>query len=319
MRDDARSAEPGDDAVGQIAGALGGAAGHYQHVAFEKRAPHRRLELRIIVRDRAEKDRIAAVLIYRSSDDRAVGIVDRGGAQRRTRLHQFVTGRDDGNARPARDADIRDAACRQNADLARADHRSGPQQGLAAGDVGPGVGDELSGRNGAAHLDAGAARRLRAAGRDRRRRSRQHRLGGRGAARDRFVVEHEPHRGSFARRGQIDRADGKPVDIGTVEGRHVERRHHIVGERAAERIGKPALLPHGRARKQRGLKPSHGFFARQDRQELVLLTAVAVVRGWSLGHLPIHVIHAIDRHRPACLPQILRWAPGSAATRPRGP
>ena len=34
------------------------------------------------VRDGAEKDRITAVFIYRRGDDRAVGIVDRGGPER---------------------------------------------------------------------------------------------------------------------------------------------------------------------------------------------------------------------------------------------
>ena len=93
----------------------------------------------------------------RRGDDRAVGVVDRGRAQRLARLHQFIAGREDGDARPARDGHLRDAAGRQHADLARADDGAGAQQRLAARDVGAGIGDELPGRSGAADLDRAMA------------------------------------------------------------------------------------------------------------------------------------------------------------------
>ncbi len=120
-------------------------------------------------------------------DDRAIGVVDRGRAQRLARLHQLVAGGDHGDARPARDGNLRDPAGRAHADLARADHGAGAQQRLAARDVGTGIGHELPGRGGAADLDRATADRLgmldhddgvgaarqRAAGRNRRRGSRQ--------------------------------------------------------------------------------------------------------------------------------------------------
>ena len=55
--------------------------------------------------------------------------------------------------------DLRDAAGRQHADLARADDGAGAQQRFAARDVGAGIGDELSGRGGAADFDRAVARR----------------------------------------------------------------------------------------------------------------------------------------------------------------
>ena len=74
--------EPRDDAVGDVARALRGAARQHQHVARLKRLAHRGFELRLVVGNGAEKHRLAAVLADRRGDDRAVGVVDRGRAQR---------------------------------------------------------------------------------------------------------------------------------------------------------------------------------------------------------------------------------------------
>ena len=153
MGDDAGLAEPADDAVGHVARAFGRAARQHQHVAGFQRLAHRGFELRFVVGDGAEKMRLAAVLRDRRRDDRAVGVVDRGRAQRLAGLHQFVAGGDDGDARPARDGNLRDAAGRQHADLARADDGAGAQQRLAAGDIGTGIGHELTGGSGAADFD----------------------------------------------------------------------------------------------------------------------------------------------------------------------
>ena len=221
-----------------------------------ERLAHRGFELRFVVGDGAEKMGLAAILRDRRGDDRAVGVVDRGRAQRLAGLHQFVAGGDDGDARPARDGDLRDAAGRQHADLARADDGAGAQQRLAAGDIGAGIGDELSGRSGAADLDRARPRRLgvldhddgvcaarhRTAGRDRRGRARQDRPRRRDAAGDHLVVQHHAHRRRLAGRSEIGRTHRKAIDIGAVERRHVDRRHHVFGERAAERIGERALL-----------------------------------------------------------------------------
>ena len=145
--------EPRDDAMRDVAGALRGAAGQHQHVAGFERLAHRGFEFFLVIGDGAEKHRLAAVLADRRGDDGAVGVVDRGRAQRLSRLHQFVAGGDHRDARPSRDRNLRDAAGRQHADLARADHGAGAQQILAARDVGAGIGDELPGRGGAADLD----------------------------------------------------------------------------------------------------------------------------------------------------------------------
>ena len=100
-----------DDAMRHIARALRGAAGQHQHVAGLKRPAHGGFELFLVIGNGAEEDRLAAVLVHRRGDDRAVGVVDRGGAQRLAGLHQFVAGRDHGDARPARDQNF--AKCRR--------------------------------------------------------------------------------------------------------------------------------------------------------------------------------------------------------------
>ncbi|MHC2275286.1 hypothetical protein ACVME8_001897 [Bradyrhizobium diazoefficiens] len=81
MRDDAGLAEPADDAVGQVARAFRRAAGEHQHVGVRQRAAHRRFELLFVVGNGAEEDCLAAILVDRGRDDRAVGVVDLRGAR----------------------------------------------------------------------------------------------------------------------------------------------------------------------------------------------------------------------------------------------
>ena len=161
VRDDARVAQPADDPMRQIAGALRGAAGQHQHLAGRERITHRSFELVFVVGNGAEKHRFAAIFVHRRCDDRTIGVIDCGRRQRLTGLHQFVAGRDHRNARPAGDGDVRDAAGRQHADLARADDGAGAQQRLAAGDIGTGIGHELPWGSGAADFDRRMSRRLR--------------------------------------------------------------------------------------------------------------------------------------------------------------
>ena len=261
-------AEPADDAMGDVARALRGAARQHQHVAFRKRLAHRRFKRGLVIGDGAEKMRFAAILVDRRRDDRAIGVVDRGRPQRFARLHQFISGRDHRDARLARHRNFSDAAGRQHADLARTDDGAGAQQGLAARDVGAGIRDELPGRRGTADLDrarAGGLRvldhhdgiraaRQRAAGRDRRRRARQHRPLRRDTAGDHLVVEPQAYGRGFVRRGEIGRAHRKAVDIGTVERRHVDRRRDVLAQRTTKRIRELARLAGDRPRKQRGLE-----------------------------------------------------------------
>ena len=184
---------------------------------------------------------------------------------------------------------------------------------LAARDVGAGIGYELPGRGGAADLDRARAgglgvldhddgvgtARHRPAGRNRGGGARQHRPCRRDAAGDHFVVQHQANRRRFSGRGKIGGAHRKTVDIGAVERRHVDRRHDILRQRAAERVGEPPLFGGNGAREQRRLEARQRVFARQDGQELVLLGGFAVFRllcAWSCRKLlsfPQHI--AIDR------------------------
>jgi hypothetical protein len=133
------------------------------------------------------------------------------------------------------------------------------------------------------HHDGVCPARHRTAGRDRRGRSRQYRPRRGGAAGDYLVVQHHADRRSLPGRRKIGRTHRKAIDIGAVERRHVDRRHHVLRERTAERVRERALLRRHRTWKQRGLETRQRILARQDRQELVL-NDVAISRRGRIGH-----------------------------------
>ncbi len=285
--DHARAAEPGHDAVRQVAGALGGATTEHDHVAGRKRVAHHRLEPRLVVRERAEPHRFAACLDDCGSKDRAVAVVDRARPQRLTRLHQLVTGRENRHLGPPRDVDRRQAAGRQHADLARADARAAPQQGLAAGDVGACVGDELAGGGGAPQLDrrplrgldelrvldhqhrVGAARQH-AAGRDRRRSPRLDRERRRTAARQDLAVEQEATRRRVARADEVGGTYRKPVHTGAIERRHVVRRRDVGAEHPAQRLFQRDTLARQGGEIEVALEARLRLLGRDDLEELLL-------------------------------------------------
>ncbi|MGY3508977.1 hypothetical protein ACVIQY_001952 [Bradyrhizobium sp. USDA 3051] len=158
------------------------------------------------------KTALSAVLVDRSSDDRAVGIVNRSRREHLAGLNQFVAGGDHGHTRFAHDAHLGKTASRQHAHLARAHDRAGAQQRLAARDIGSCVGYELPGRGGATDVDGGRSRRLgmldhdhgigtarqRTAGGNRRCRSRRHLQRGYGAAVNSLAIQPEANLRTFA-------------------------------------------------------------------------------------------------------------------------
>ena len=290
--DDPRRSQPRHEAVGEVAGALRGAARQDDHVAFGVGSADRRVERRLVVRDGAVEDGLAAVLGHRGADDRAVGVVDRRRRQRPARRDQLVAGREHADARTAEHRDGGEAAGGEHADLARADDGAAPQQGLASRDVRAGEADELAGRRRAPHRNArlrrilirvrlldhddrvGAARDRRAGG-DGRRRARSDDTGRGDAAGDDLVVQPQGNGRGFARRGDIRRAHRETVDGRAVEGRHVAGRSHVFGENTAQRLGKLGPLGPDRRRAQGALEAAHRLLARQHRQELFLGEGVA--------------------------------------------
>ena len=68
-----------------------------------ERAAHGGVERGLVVRKRAERNRLAARFGDRRRDDRAVGVVDRAGPQREPERRQFVAGRQHGDFRPPHD------------------------------------------------------------------------------------------------------------------------------------------------------------------------------------------------------------------------
>ena len=282
-----------DDAMGDVARAFGRAARQHQHVAGRQRLAHRGFELRLVIGDGAEKCASPPFSADRRRDDRAVGVVDRGRAQRLAGLHQFIAGGDDGDARPARDAHLRDAAGRQHADLARADDGASAQQRLAAGDIGTGIGDELSGRSGAADVDRAMAL---PAGCVRPSRRRRHRAAPDRRSRSTWPFPTRPAASARCRRRSSRRsasaAPATPRRQRRDRRNAPQSRRHWSGRTAARRSAPPRPRParsrarrragafrSDRARKQRGLETRQRILARQDGQELVLIGAITNLFG----------------------------------------
>jgi hypothetical protein len=91
------------------------------------------------------------------------------------------------------------------------------------------------------------------------------------------------HRRGLAGGSKVGRTHRKAIDIGAIERRHVDRRHDVLGERAAERIRKQPLLARHGAREQGGFETRQRILARQDGQELFLID-VTVLRRGRIGH-----------------------------------
>jgi hypothetical protein len=126
--------------------------------------------------------------------------------------------------------------------------------------------------------------RHRPAGCDRRGRSRQDRPCRRDAAGDHLVVQHHADRRRLTGGSEIGGAHRKAIDIGAIERRHIDRRRHVLGQRAAECVGELALLCGHRTREQCGLETRQRILTRQDGQELVLID-ITIFRRRGVGHL----------------------------------
>ena len=205
VRDDAGIAEPFDDTVRKIAGALGRASREDHEIAFEA-ARERARQRALVVGNDAEMHGGAAKLLDRGADDRGVGVVDGARAQRIAGRDDLVARREDRHSRPAVDGDLAEPQRRQHADLARGEVRSGAKHRLASRDVRAGVahvlaagerttdfeplaapgGDELRMLD---HQHRVGAARQHSAGRDRRRDAGDHGLARHDTGREDFVVE----------------------------------------------------------------------------------------------------------------------------------
>src|SRR5204863_7946767 len=87
--------------------------------------------------------------------------------------------------------------------------------------------------------------------------------------------ETQPPRGAVARARRVGGAQRKPVDIGAIERRHVDRRGDVGGEHAAERLGQADSL----AGQRREIDPPHEalarFLGRYDFEKLLLPRSTA--------------------------------------------
>jgi hypothetical protein len=80
-----------------------------------------------LVRESAERHRLAAGFADRGGDNRAVAVVDATRTEQLAGLDKFVAGRKHGNPRTAHDANRRKTASGEHPDLARADARASAQ------------------------------------------------------------------------------------------------------------------------------------------------------------------------------------------------
>ena len=247
MGDDARAPEPFDDAVGEIARALGGAAREDQHVALGERVTHGGFERLFVIDDGAEKQRRAAMFRHGRRHHGAVCVEYLRGRELGARLRQFIARRKHRHPWLGEHIQRANPAGRQQADFARADDRARAHERFAARHVRARMGDELSGPGRAANLDSvgpqglglldhndrvGAARQ-RATGGDGRRRAPRHTHMGRDATGDLFAIERQAHRRCFAGAGDIRCPETKAIDVGAVKGRHIDGRENVARQGAA--------------------------------------------------------------------------------------
>ena len=287
MNEDARGAEPCHHAVREIAGPFRCAAGKDSHVAGCERTAHGKLERALVVGEGTEGNRFAACFRDRRREDRTIAVVDLCRAERSSRCHQLVAGREHRNLGLAHHVDLGHAAGGEDADFPRRQECPAPQHHLAARNVGTGIRDELSGARGAAHLDRrrfvildqvgmldhqhriGAAWDD-AAGRDGSCRAGLDRKRRGMPADDDLAVEAQPPRQRVARAQGIGGTDRKTVDIGAVEGRNVDRCGHVLRQHAAKRRGQRDLLAGKRRRIDMARKPRARLLGRDHFEELFL-------------------------------------------------
>ena len=287
MHENAGRAQLCDDAMGEIAGAFRGAAGEHDHVALGERIAHRALKRRFTIRESTESDRLAAGFRDCRRDNRAIAVVDSRRRERGARWGQLIPSRKHRHLRLAHHRNLRIATGRENADLPRGDARPPAQYRLATGDVGAGIGNELSGRRGAAHVDCGrailllrlgmldhhhgiGAARNDAAGCDCGCGARHDLERGRMAADDDLAVETKAPRRAVARAGGFGGAQCTAIDIGAIERRHVDGRRDIGCERATERESKGDGFARQRRKLDVASEARARLLGRHDFQELLL-------------------------------------------------
>src|SRR5262245_10436555 len=90
------------------------------------------------------------------------------------------------------------------------------------------------------------------------------------ATSDDFAVQLEPPRLGVICAGTVGGTQGKAVDIGAVERRHVDRCGHVVRQHAPERRGKGHALARKRREVDMACKASARLLGRDDFEELLL-------------------------------------------------
>lgn len=104
MDDDSRRAKVRDDAIGQVAFSLGGAAREQHHVMGERLLQECGQALAVIGDD-AEHDRFAAQFADGVGQDGRVAVIDETGPHRRAGGDQLIAGREDRDPRLANGQD----------------------------------------------------------------------------------------------------------------------------------------------------------------------------------------------------------------------
>ena len=92
---------------------------------------------------------------------------------------------------------------------------------------------------------------------------------------DHLAVEMKPARRGVARARRVGGAQRKPVDIGAVERRHVDRRGHVVREHAVERHRERDRLAGKRHEIDPACEARMRLLGRNDFEELLLARGAA--------------------------------------------
>lgn len=300
MHDDAGVGVAGHRAVGDVAGALGGAAGEQHCIGRLEGGVERGCHGGGVVGDDAAAQRDAAQFLDRGGEHRAVGIEHLAGTDRRARGHQLIAGGDNCDAGGAEHSHLGGADGGQQRDLAGAEPGAEAQHRLAGADVGAGGADGGAGGDGLGDVDlCFALDRLGQLNHHHRvGTARDHAAGGDhggGAGADRLLRhlaggEHlgvEPEAAGCVGAGAVEvgRAHGEAVHVGAIEAGHVHGGGEVAGQHAAAAAFEDERFLAERGEREVGAEAGLGLVAADHVEELLLAGGLAegVARG-GRGH-----------------------------------
>ena len=285
MRDDARIAQLGDDAVRHVARAFARPARQQHDVGDLERLAHLATDRVLVVGHDAEPPRLAAKLANRVRQDLRVRVEDARRPHRFTGCDDLVAGRENRHDRFAPHVDVGDANRREHSRIAAGENLPPPEDCLAGGDVRSGEGDAAAGGDRAADLQRGVsnidvldhdhgigATRHHPAGRNGDCLSASDHTRRNDAGVDHLVAEAQAAWNLLGSAERVVRDDGETVDVRSVERRDVQRGDDVDGENSIEGGVEGDMLDAARGQIDGRPEAALGLVAIEDFEELLLLT-----------------------------------------------